>query len=153
MWSCPPPSQKFTQGLITDVSNFWTLSVSDKINVYHDYRANLLYNLNSVKSRWSIVISWHLVSMTLSGNERLSVALVSVVLRPWLLLLRINSPMPNRNSSNAMATVTPTMMAVLSLSVRHAQRILSVTVSQTVAKNNRIRYVHSLKRCHTYHAA
>lgn len=37
-----------------------------------------------------------------------------------------------------MATVTPTMMAVLSLSVRHAQRILSVTMSQMVTKNNRI---------------
>lgn len=45
-----------------------------------------------------------------------------------------------------MATVTPTMMAVLSLSVRHAQRILSVTMSQTIAKNNRVRYVCLLKR-------
>lgn len=91
--------------------------------------------------------------MTLSGNDRLSVALVSVVLRPWLLLLRINSPMPRRNSSNAMATVTPTMMAVLSLSVRHAQRILSVTMSQTIAKNNRVKCVRSLKKeCHTYRA-
>jgi len=48
--------------------------------------------------------------------------------------------MPNRNSSNAMATVTPTMMAVLSLSVRHAQRILSI---QWVRRSPRTRsFIH-----------
>lgn len=70
--------------------------------------------------------------MTLSGNERLSVALVSVVLRPWLLLLRTNSPMPNRDSSRAIATVTPTMIAVLSLSVRHARQIFNILPNQII---------------------
>lgn len=73
----------------------------------------------------TLLLLGHLVSMTLSGNDRLSVALVSVVLRPWLLLLRTNSPMPNRPNSTAMATTTPTMMAVLSLSVWHVLRIWS----------------------------
>lgn len=54
--------------------------------------------------------------MTLSGRDRSSVALASVVLRPWLRRRRIRSPIPSR-ASRTMGTVTPTIMAVLSLSV------------------------------------
>lgn len=56
------------------------------------------------------------MSITLSGRDKLSVVLVSVVFRPWLLLRLTNNPIPNKASKSTIGTVTPTMIAVLSLS-------------------------------------
>ena len=74
------------------------------------------------RSTYNRIRIHYLVSMTLSGSERSSVALVSVVLRPWLLRRLISSPMPRRASSSTIGTVTPTMIAVLSLSALACNR-------------------------------